>query len=384
MPRLVACYNNVIFYLIMTNVTFTFTCYDMNVLITTPRDYLNRLWPGTSNKNFRSKVPTRRLLMSLPLKERCETWLLKGSPINRFDALKHLALGESGEEVLEVLQEYARLVYGLWVPKSSLVYVTDSGIEVLARDYVLLLFSKNPLVNNSQIPQLAKSMKDVLDVLAVERTSFSDWKLRELPDRRFIKLNPMVAKQQEEEWESLEKKINDLLFGGRNGPATKTSSKSNIINNPATSMISNKVSLKTPNGAFSRMPMPKETREALMKALQKLFKSIKVCSFQQICQRLRDLAVSESARSRRFAKEAVVAANIIDHPQYDPFRKVAIDYLIAEGPNAKLKKAPIVEAAKMELQRDIPQIEHQKVLQELRVSQGSAWVLKSGDGNLQK
>ncbi|KAL2551842.1 SIN-like family protein [Forsythia ovata] len=378
-------------------------------------DYLNRLCPGTSNESFRSKVPTRRFLMTLPLKERCKIWLLEGSPIHRFDALKHLAPDESAEEVLEVLQEHARLVQGLWVPKSSLVYGTDTGIDVLARDYVLLLFSKNPLVNNSQIPQrpqLAKAMKDVLSVLAVERPSFSDWKLKELPDLRFIKLNPTVAKQQEEEWESLEKKINDLLFGGRNGPGMKNSSKSNIINNPATSTSSSKVALKTPNGASSKTPMPEETREALMKALQKLFKSIKVCSFQQICQRLRDLAVSESARSRGFAKEAVAAANSIgafpdelqaiisqfafnihgvyvpksspDHPQYDPFRKVVIDLLIAEGPNAKLKKAPIVEAAKMELKRDIPQIEYQKVLQELCISQGSAWILKSGDGNPQK
>ncbi|XP_022870607.1 DNA-directed RNA polymerase III subunit RPC5-like [Olea europaea var. sylvestris] len=278
------------------------------------RDYLNRLCPGTSSENFRSKVPTRRFLMTLPLKERCRTWLLEGSPIHRYDALKHLAPDESVEEVLEVLQEYARLVQGLWVPKSSLVYGTDSGIEVLARDYVLLLFSKNPLVNNSQIPQrpqLAKAMKDVLNVLAVERPSFSDWKLRELPDRRFLKLNPTVAKQQEEEWESLEKKINDLLFGGRSGPGAKTYSKSNVINNPATSMSSSRVALKTPNGASSRTPMPEETREALMKALQKLFKSIKVCSFQQICQRLRDLADSESARSRGFAKETVAAANSI-------------------------------------------------------------------------
>ncbi|CAA3021975.1 DNA-directed RNA polymerase III subunit RPC5 [Olea europaea subsp. europaea] len=182
-----------------------------------------------------------------------------GSPNHGFDALKHLALDDSVEEVLEVLQEYARLVQGLWVPKSSLF---------------------NLIVNR--------------------------WNL----------LGAMYA------------------------------------------------------------------------------------SFQQICQRLKDLADSESARSRGFAKETFAAANSIcafpdelqaiisrfafdihgvyvpksfpDHPQYDPFRKVVIDLLIAEGPKAKLKEVPIVEAAKMELQRDIPQIGYQKVLQELCVSQGSA------------
>ncbi|KAI3451724.1 hypothetical protein Pfo_008389 [Paulownia fortunei] len=370
-------------------------------------DYLNSLCPGASSDSFSSKGPPIRFLLSLPLKERFKTWLLEGPPVHRFDVLKYLAPDESVEEVLGVLQEHARVVQGLWVLKSALVYGTDQGIEVLARDYVLLLFSKNVIVNNSQLPQrpqLAKAMKDVLNVLAVERPAFNDWKLKELPDLSFIKLNPSVVKKQEEEWESLEKKINDL-FGGRNGPGMK----SNTTTNPATSKSSNKVATRTPNGATSRTVISEEVREAITKALQKLFKSVKICSFQQISQRLRDMAVSESARSTGFAREAVAAANSIDaypdelqaiinqvavnihgicvpksspdYPQYDPFRKVVIDLFVAEGPNAKLKKAPILEAAKMELKREIPQIEYQKVLQELCLSQGSAWVLKSAGGN---
>ncbi|KAK6125488.1 hypothetical protein DH2020_040769 [Rehmannia glutinosa] len=136
---------------------------------------------------------------------------------------------------------------------------------------------------------------------------------------------------------------------------------------------------------------------------------IKETSFQQISQLLRDMAVSESARSTGFAREAVVAANSIDaypdelqtiinqvavnihgicvpksspdNPQYDPFRKVVIDLFVAEVPNAKLKKATILEASKMELKREISQIEYQKVLQELCLSQGSAWILRSAGGN---
>lgn len=152
------------------------------------------------------------------------------------------------------------------------------------------------------------------------------------------------------------------------------------------------------------------------------------CSFQQISQLLRDLAVSESARSTGFAREAVAAAKSIDdfpdelqaiisqvavnihgicvpisspdNPKFDDFRlylrssslhlktftcllcssnisfffflllsmrgtflcrRVVIDLFIAEGPNAKLKKAPIIEAANMKLKREIPQPEYQKV-----------------------
>ncbi|KZV19013.1 hypothetical protein F511_08441 [Dorcoceras hygrometricum] len=374
----------------------------------TSYDYLNSLYPGNSNDNAQISGPPRRLLLTLPLKERFKTWLLEGPPIHRFDALKYLASDETVEEILGVLQEYARLVQGLWVPKSSLVYGTDQGIEVLARDYVLLLFTKNPLINNSQLPrrpQLAKAMRDALKVLAVERPAFNDWKLKELPDFSFMKLNPSVVKKQQEEWDCLENKIN-VLFGGKSGPSVTASSKFNTTNN-STPKCSDKA--RTLIGANSRIQMSEDAREAIAKALQKLFKSVKVCSFQQISQRLRDMAVSESARSTGFAKEAVAAANSIDsfptelqaivnqvavnihgicipksspdHPQYDAFRKVVINLFVAEGPNAKLKKASIIEAAKMELKRDIPSTEFYKVVQELCISQASAWVLKTGDRN---
>ncbi|KAK6150926.1 hypothetical protein DH2020_015858 [Rehmannia glutinosa] len=351
-----------------------------------------------------------RVLLTLPLKERFRTWLLQlleqGPPVHRFDALKHLIQDESVEEVLRVLQDHARVVQGLWVPKSSLVYGTDQGIKVLARDYVLLLFSKNVIIKDSQLPnnKLAPAMKDVLNVLAVKRDNFKDWKLKELPDFSFVKSNPSVVKKQEEEWELLEKIINDTI-GGRNGPGKK----SDTTTNPATSKSSSKVTARTPKVANSRTAMSEEVREAITKALQKLFKSVKICSFQQISQLLRDMAVSESARSTGFAREAVVAANSIDaypdelqtiinqvavnihgicvpksspdNPQYDPFRKVVIDLFVAEVPNAKLKKATILEASKMELKREISQIEYQKVLQELCLSQGSAWILRSAGGN---
>ncbi|KAL0449969.1 UNVERIFIED_CONTAM: hypothetical protein Slati_1553300 [Sesamum latifolium] len=163
--------------------------------------------------------------------------------------------------------------------------------------------------------------------------------------------------------------------------------------------------------AFSMAPKEHELRVFLMEVQFDCEGNLTLCyySFQQISQRLRDMAVSESKRSTGFAREAVAAANSIDafpdelqaiisqvavnihgicvpksspdNPQYDPFRKIVIDLFLAEGPNAKLKKAPIVEAAKMQLKREIPTIEYQKVLQELCLSQGSAWVLRSADGN---
>ncbi|KAL3527082.1 hypothetical protein ACH5RR_011738 [Cinchona calisaya] len=375
-------------------------------------DYVNALCPGTSNENNRSKGPSRRVLLSVPLEERFRTWLLEGPPIHRFDALKHLAPDASVEDILEVVTKYAQLVQGLWIPRSSLVFGRDTGIDVLARDYILLLFSKTPIINSSQLPQqpqLVRAMRDVLNVLAFERSSLNDWKFREPPDTTFVKHNPKIVREQEQTWERLEKQITELVFGGKNRPAAKNSLRPLTTNNPATSKISNKHASASSNGGLLRGPMSEETREALPKALQKLFQIHKVCSFQQICQRLREMAVSESSRPKGFAREAIAAANGVDapleelqaiinqvainihgvyvlksstdHPQFDQFRKVVIDLFIAEGPNVKLKKASMIEAAKLQLKREINVHEYQKVVQELCVSHGSAWVLKSGDGN---
>ncbi|CAK9152437.1 unnamed protein product [Ilex paraguariensis] len=377
-----------------------------------PYDYVNSLCPSSSNENNKTKGPSRRFLLSLPLEDRYKTWLLEGPPVHRFDALKHLAPSDSIEDVLGVLQKLAQLVQGLWVPKSSVLYGRDGGVEALARDYILLLFSKNPVINNAQLPsqpQLGKAMKGILNVLAVERPAFNDWKFKEPQDMSFIKLHSNIVKEQEQAWERLEKAITDHVFGGRSRPGMKNSLKPNSDDRPVTLKNSNKVASRKFNGTPSRMPMSDETREALPKALQKLLQTYKVCSFQQICQRLREMAVSESARPKGVAREAIAAANgvdappeelltiisqvainihdvfvlksSLDHPQYDELRKVVIDLFIAEGRNAKLKKAAIVEAAKMRLNREITPNEYQKVLSELCVSQGSAWVLKSGDGN---
>ncbi|KAF5961299.1 hypothetical protein HYC85_002508 [Camellia sinensis] len=377
-----------------------------------PYDYVSSLCPGAFNGNIKPKGPPKRFLLSLPLEERFKTWLREGPPANRFDTIKHLAPTDSIEDVLGVLQKLAHLVQGLWVPKTAL-FEGNHGVEGLARDYILLLFSKNPAISYEQINvarSLGKAIKGVLNVLAIERPSLKDWKFKELPDTSFMKLHPNIVKEQEQAWGRVEKSITESIFGSRKGPiGLKNSAKPDMANRPGTSKNPSKVTARSSNGAVSRTPMSIETREALPKALQKLFQTHKVCSFQQICQRLREMALSESTRPKGVPKDAIAAAKgfdtpqeelleIIgqvatnihgvyvsksssDHPQYDPLRKVVIDLLIAEGPNAKLKKASIVEAAKMQLNRDITPNEYQKVLTELCISQGSAWVLKRGDGN---
>lgn len=120
-------------------------------------------------------------------------------------------------------------------------------------------------------------MRDVLNVLAFERASLNDWKFREPPDTAFVKLNPKIVREQEQAWERLEKQLTELVLGGKGRPATKNSLRALTGNNPSTSKSSSKHASASSNGGLSRRPMSEETREALPKALQKLFQIHKVC-----------------------------------------------------------------------------------------------------------
>lgn len=377
-----------------------------------PYDYLNSLCPGTSGDKIGPKGHSIRGLLSLPLEDRFKTWLLKGPPIHRFATLKHLAPNDSDELVLGVLQKLAQLVQGLWVPKSSVLYGTDTGVEILARNFILLLFSKSPVITREQLPKnphpkLGNAMRQTLNMIAVDRPLCNDWKFKEPSDTSFIKLHRNVFEEQQQTWNNLEKTITEFVKGSSR-IVTKNSSRPTMSERPVAS-ADNRSAPRTSNGPLSMTPMTDETREALPKALQKLFQAQKVCSFNQICQRLRDMALNESIRGKGADRKILAAAKGVDapqeellaiinqaainvhgafvlksspdHPQYDGLRKIVIDLLLAEGPNAKLKKAAITEAAKLQLKRDITPVEYQKVLTELCVSSGSAWVLKRGDGN---
>ncbi|XP_055821289.1 uncharacterized protein LOC129889849 [Solanum dulcamara] len=370
-----------------------------------PVDYLNAFCPGRPTDTDRLKI-LRTRLSQLPLEERVRTWLLEGPPIHRFDALKHLAPDNSVDEIMRVLQIYAQLVQGLWVPKSSLVYGTNSGVEVLARNFVLYEFTKGIFIKKSVFgrrPEFLKAATPALKSLAVERPDLNDWKLKEHPDKKFENLYGDVVREQHATWECLGKQINDVLPGGRSRPTMK-----NLLN-PNADIPAFPSGDKPTSSSLLRTSMSEEIREALPKALQEVFRTYKVCSFQQIRQGLRKLGVSKSYPPKGAPRKAItasidvfdapqeeiqtvinqVAVNIHgvyvlksspDNPQYDALRKVVIDLFMAEGPSAKLKKASVTEAAKLQLNRDITNVEFLKVMKELCHSEKSAWVLRSGDG----
>ncbi|XVF62008.1 hypothetical protein PTKIN_Ptkin08bG0181900 [Pterospermum kingtungense] len=371
-----------------------------------PYDYVDSLCPGVSN-NKKVQGPSRRILLSIPLEERMKKLLSEGPSFHRFSVLKHFAPDASTEDVCEVLQKHALLVQGLWAPKSSLLFPEDP-LKSLARDYVLLLFSKNPTISLKQVNALSTKRKEVvkgiLKILAIERPSFKDWKLKESADESFKKLYPDIVKKQEEIWRAGEDHVLKYIFDDKKADPRRTKPGTVIKTEKAVNPY--KSALKAAPGAQAGRTMSDETREAIPKALKKVFQTYKVCSLQLIRKGLRDLALSQSTLPKADARMVVKAAYGADapehelqevvsqvavelhgglfvlrsspeHPEYDALREVVINLLRVKG---KLKKADVTAAGLLSLKREITNNEYQKVMTDFCEYKGSCWVLRSGDG----
>ncbi|KAH9711517.1 SIN-like family protein [Citrus sinensis] len=230
------------------------------------------------------------------------------------------------------------------------------------------------------------------------------------PSRRFLLSMPLEERFkkllcEEQVWAAAEKQITDVINKlGKSGSTLRNDAgKSAMVNKHLKAINSS----NGPSGALTgNKNLSNESREALPKALQKLFQIHKVCSLPLIKQGLRDLAVSQSTLPKADARMTVLAAEIVDSsfvdtqefaevisqvatnihgfyvskssedPQHGPLRKVVTDLLLAGGPDAKLKKADVVEAARHVLKREISNAEYSKVMSDICESKGSAWILK--------
>ncbi|KAK7308976.1 hypothetical protein RJT34_05351 [Clitoria ternatea] len=370
-------------------------------------DYVTALCPVVSS-NVLPKGPSKRYLLSLPVEERLKKMLIEGRPLHRFSAIRHFAPEFSEEELLGFLQQHAILVWGLWTAKSALLF-PQGGLEVMPRDIALLLFSKNLKVQLSHVNvrrELGNHVINFLRIFGLERRDkdkstgqlIPHWKFRELPDESFKKLYPNIVEKQEKLFEELENQLPGFASKAGNRKLSKNAGGNRSVNNELVKSESSDV--RSLGGVpHWKMIMSTETRHALPIALKKLFQTHKVCSFQKICQGLQAMAASPSTLSREDFRIATAAALSVDGPhnelkavisevacdihgsyvlkssQDDPFRDVVIDLLRGSGPDAKLKKAEILTAARSKLGRE--------VMSDLCVSKGSVWVLKSGDGSIQ-
>lgn len=381
-------------------------------------DYLNSLCPTTSSTGKFAKGPSKSFFPLEPLEERLIKWLRKGRQVTHFDALLHLdytflSSADEKDKFLEILQRHAYLVQGLWVSKSSLLY---EGHAVIQRDYLLFLFSSNPVIPNKKLKELRLNhddLKRMMRPLAYERSCLNDWKFREERDLSFIKGYPSVVKEQEDGWltrgdyltESAHKVQKRLPMAGR------ISSKSVACKGKATVGKVNTCSrsIKEQTGSLAATVISNETREYLIKALLQVFSDRKARSMNSIQRELRDLALSRISRPKEDPKtNALVAAvasaasappsalqsvisqvaveihNVYvlksgDNPALDPFRRVIIKLFQEKESNAKLRKHEIKEAVKSELKREISDSEYNQVLKGLCVSNNGAWLLRRDD-----
>ncbi|XP_058777878.1 uncharacterized protein LOC131652118 [Vicia villosa] len=378
-------------------------------------DYIATLCPRVSS-NTLAKGPSKRFLLSLPVEKRLETLLIEGAPLHRFSAIKHFAPEYSDDELLSFLQQHAQLLRGYWIPRGKLLY-PNGGLELLARNYVIVMFHKSLkyLADDlRRLGKLANLVKSFLMQFASEKFDLKDkvmyWKFKELPNESFIKEFPSIVKQQDEVFKLLEQEVSAVVDNAGKHRSNKVAvTNSGVTVNSALVTSTNPDPLVTVLGELPprETAMSSETRRALPVALKKLFQTHKVCSFQLIFQELRGLALAQTMLPKGGSKIAVDAAHSLDVPQDElkavladvacdingcyvlkssqdePFRDVVIEMLRGVGPNGKLKKAEIMEAAKKKLGREIPNSEYSKAINELCVSKNSHWVLKSGDGSKQ-
>lgn len=124
-------------------------------------------------------------------------------------------------------------------------------------------------------------MEVFLDAFAVKRSSFkfTGWKFKEPADASFIKHYPKIVDAQKEVWNSIEKNLNKYIGGKKRVPRERDADAKPIITGtPGKTVNPVGTSMKNAIGVSSgRKTMSEETREALPKALTKVFQTHKVC-----------------------------------------------------------------------------------------------------------
>ena len=156
----------------------------------------------------------------------------------------------------------------------------ENGMHRAARDYVLTLFWRSPVVSFSSLhpPHSLKNMVNkFLNIFATERSSVKDWKFKEKTDNAFMKLYPDIVKKQEELWEDLEKRLKNTSGDGKSSRAMKSAS---ITSKPVTSLNSDKSLTKGASEVVGGKTIPDDFRETLAsKVLPKVIQNHKVCRY---------------------------------------------------------------------------------------------------------
>ncbi|CAO2163774.1 unnamed protein product [Urochloa humidicola] len=360
-------------------------------------DYVMSLCPGVSTSSRRvNKCQAIRETLLLPLlEERLKKWFTEVSEVNQFDALKHLAPTYSEEEILKVLPEYAYLVRGLWVCKSSLLF--DDGYAS-KRDRVLLEFTKSDSIPSKDLDAWIRlddpRRKRILLPLCKTRGILQDYKFIST-DLSFLKRYPHIVNEQECAWSAREMTICESL--------------------KMRSTVTQKGKNSTRPSVASKGPHPNTTKgrggpdqgSDVRSVLGTVFTANKVRSMQAVVRDLRKLAAKyasdrkEGSKLQALSKAAKDVASlspdelkdsictvavdvhgvfVAKHEEIKSLRNVLIKLFRNREPNATLTKQEILAAAAQLLKRESTEKEyHQAVTEICNSTEDGHLVLKNGD-----
>lgn len=200
-----------------------------NVLNLPSDEYIKLLIPEDQEQSImKPSLPCNVLslhaLRSLPLQEQCKL-LLKDAKIVQFSQLQMLLTGGEGlttDALLKALPYVAVLVRGNWIVKSDVLYPPKtlsavSGVPAdlmcRARDYVLLLFTKNQFVDRRKVSSVvaipSEEIKEIF--IGIARLRFQrGWELALPIDNDFISKHGDLVARQAALWEQRAIQLSDL------------------------------------------------------------------------------------------------------------------------------------------------------------------------------
>ncbi|CAA6668688.1 unnamed protein product [Spirodela intermedia] len=342
-------------------------------------DYLNCLCPGTSAGNDKIRGLSRRIMLTIPLDERLKKLFLEGGQVHRFDALMHLAPSESPDAALRIIQQYAVLVQGLWIAKTSLLL---DGRQALVRDYILFLFTKKNTIPISKVKEINLSMEDmkpILSSLAFERSICNDWKFKEPTDLSFIKRFPDIVNIQESFWSPNETTASS-------GMLTLSDEIREALPKALNELFRNHRHEPDPPGlremAVSKSTLPKADPRPFVLAAHGAsapapeLESI-IC---RVAEKIHDVFVPKSSSNPALNPLSTSMMGIFSLLYFFPLQECCHHSFAGRPRTEKLKKGEIVAAVEMALKKQFSASDFNQVLSELCVSnRGAGWLLKSGD-----
>ncbi|KAK4874932.1 hypothetical protein RN001_014292 [Aquatica leii] len=208
-------------------------------------EYLRRLVPEDKEQaiirpSLPSNVVSFSSLRALPLFEQCKL-LLQDAKIMTFQQLMMVLVGCEGltpDSLLKTLPLVAVLVRGNWIVKSDILFPNNtfsaiSGVpaELMcrARDYILILFTKNQYVERRKVSSVIKvpseEIKEIFIGISKLRNN-KGWELALPVDIEFINKYPDVVQKQSSIWETREQQLSDFFKDNASKDKKRRKSKS--------------------------------------------------------------------------------------------------------------------------------------------------------------